>query len=52
MSEKSLGKEMMEKLSYAKKNIYEEASSEKIKKIFGCACNRTMYDALSSRLFW
>ena len=34
MSEKSLGKEMLEKLSYKKKNVYEEASAEKIKAIY------------------
>jgi len=34
MSEVSMGKEMLEKLSYTKKNVFEEASSEKIKKIF------------------
>ena len=35
MSEKSVGQEMLEKLSYKKKNIYEEATPEKIKAIFG-----------------
>ena len=34
MSEKSIGKEMLEKLSYKKKNVYEEATSEEIKAIF------------------
>ena len=34
MSEKSIGKQMMDKLSYTKKNVYEEASSEKIKEIY------------------
>ena len=34
MSEKSLGKEMLEKLSYKKKNVYEEAGAEKIKAIY------------------
>ena len=34
MSEKTIGQEMIDKLSYKKKNIYEEASSEKIKAIF------------------
>ena len=34
MSEKTIGQEMLDKLSYKKKNIYEEASSEKIKAIF------------------
>ena len=34
MSEKTVGQQMLDKLSYKKKNIYEEASSEKIKAIF------------------
>ncbi len=34
MSEKLEGQKMFEELSYSKKNVYEEASSEKIKKIF------------------
>ncbi len=34
MSEKSIGQKKMEELSYKKKNIYEEASPEKIEKIF------------------
>lgn len=34
MSELTIGKEMLENLSYSKKNIYEEAAPEKIKKIF------------------
>ena len=34
MSEISIGKEMLEKLSYSKKNVFEESSSEKIKQIF------------------
>ena len=36
-NEKNVGKEMLEKLSYKKKNIFEEASSEKIKEIFDYA---------------
>ena len=36
MSE-SIGKEMMQSLSYAKKNVFEEASAEKIKSIFDYA---------------
>ena len=32
--EKSIGKEMLDKLSYSKKNVYEEASSDKIKAIY------------------
>jgi aspartyl aminopeptidase len=34
MSEKTIGQEMLEKFSYKKKNVYEEASSEKIQQIF------------------
>ncbi len=34
MSEKSQGQEMFEKLSYKKKNIFEEATAEKIKAIY------------------
>lgn len=34
MSEKTLGQEMLEKLSYKKKNVFEESSSEKIKRIY------------------
>ncbi len=34
MAERSIGKEILEQLSYSKKNIYEEASSDKIKEIF------------------
>ena len=34
MSEKTYGQEMLEKLSYKKKNVFEEASSEKITQIF------------------
>jgi len=34
MSEKTLGKEMFEKLSYKKKNVFEEADASKIKKIY------------------
>ena len=37
MSEKSIGKEMLEKLSYKKKNVYEEASAERIKDIYDYA---------------
>ncbi len=37
MSEVSMGKEMLEKLSYKKKNVFEEASSEKIKEIYDYA---------------
>ena len=34
MSEKSLGQEMMEKLSYKKTNIYENATPDEVKAIF------------------
>ena len=34
MSEKSQGQKMLDALSYSKKNIFEEASSEKIKEIY------------------
>ena len=34
MSEKTVGQEMLEKLSYKKKNVFEEASAEKIKAIY------------------
>ena len=34
MSENSIGKEMLDKLSYKKKNVFEESSSEKIKAIY------------------
>ena len=37
MSEKTIGQEMLEKLSYKKKNIYEEATPEKIKAIYDYA---------------
>ena len=30
MSEKTIGKEMLEKLSYKKKNVYETANAEKM----------------------
>ncbi len=34
MSEKTMGKEMLDKLSYKKKHVFEEADAEKIKKIY------------------
>ena len=34
MSEKTTGQEMLEKLSYKKKNVFEESSADKIKAIF------------------
>ena len=37
MAEKTIGKEIYEKLSYSKKNIYECATSDKIKEIFNYA---------------
>ena len=37
MSEKSIGQEMLEKLSYKKKNVFEEATPEKVKAIYDYA---------------
>ena len=37
MSEKTIGQEMLDKLSYKKKNVYEEATPEKIKAIYDYA---------------
>ncbi len=37
MSEKTIGQEMLEKLSYKKKNIFEEATPDKIKAIYDYA---------------
>ena len=37
MSEKTIGQEMLDKLSYKRKNIYEEATPEKIKAIYDYA---------------
>ena len=37
MSEKTIGQEMLEKLSYKKRNVYDEASPEKIKAIYDYA---------------
>ena len=37
MSETTIGKEMLEKLSYKKKNVFEEATPEKIKAIYDYA---------------
>ena len=34
MNEKTIGKEMLEKLAYKKKNVFEEADAEKIKAIY------------------
>ena len=34
MSEKTIGKEMLEKLAYKKKNVFEESDAEKIKAIY------------------
>jgi len=43
MSEKSIGQKMMEELSYKKKNIYEEASPEKIQEIFDYSVGYSKY---------
>ena len=37
MAEKSIGNEMLDKLSYKKQNVYESASPETVKKIFDYA---------------
>lgn len=37
MAEKTKGQEMLEKLSYKKRNVYEEADAERIKEIFAYA---------------
>ena len=37
MSEKSIGQQMLEKLSYGKKNVFEEATNEQIKEIYDYA---------------
>jgi len=43
MSDKTLGQEMYEKLSYTKKNIFEEASAEKVTKIFDYSVGYMQY---------
>ncbi len=43
MGEKTKGQEMFEQLSYKKKNIYEEASPEKIKAIFDYSAGYMQY---------
>ena len=43
MSDKTLGQEMFEKLSYTKKNIFEEASAEKVTKIFDYSVGYMQY---------
>ncbi|MBQ3016919.1 MAG: aminopeptidase [Clostridia bacterium] len=51
MSEKSIGKEMLEKLSYKKRNVYEEATSDEIKAIYDYAVGYMKYldDAKTER---
>ena len=51
MSDKTSGQEMLEKLSYKKKNVYEEANAEKIKKIFDYSVGYMKYldDAKTER---
>ena len=45
MSEKTIGQEMLDKLSYKKRNIYEEATPEKIKTIYDyCEGYKTYLD--------
>ncbi len=43
MSEKTVGQEMLEKLSYKKRNVYEEATPEKIKAIYDYADGYAKY---------
>ena len=43
MSEKTIGQKMMEQLSYAKKNVYEEATAEKTEKIYEYANGYAKY---------
>ena len=51
MAEKTVGQEMLEKLSYKKKNVFEEASSEKIAQIFDYSVGYKKYldDAKTER---
>lgn len=51
MSEKTTGQEMLDKLSYKKKNIYEEAGAEKIKAIYDYSVGYMKYldDAKTER---
>ena len=51
MSEKTVGQEMLEKLSYKKKNVFEESSSEKIKAIYDYSVGYMKYldDAKTER---
>ena len=51
MSEKTGGKEMLEELSYKKRNVYEEASSEEIKAIYDYSVGYMKYldDAKTER---
>ena len=43
MSEKTIGQEMLEKLSYKKKNVFEEATPEKVKAIYDYAVGYAKY---------
>jgi len=43
MSEKSIGQEMLEKLSYKKKNVFEEATPDKVKAIYDYAEGYSKY---------
>ncbi len=51
MSEKTVGQEMLDKLSYKKKNIFEEASAEKVKAIYDYSAGYMKYldDAKTER---
>ena len=43
MSEKSIGQQMLEELTYKKKNVFEEASPEKIKAIYDYSVGYAKY---------
>ena len=43
MTEKSIGQKMLEELSYSRKNVFEEASAEKIEKIYDYAKGYSNY---------
>ena len=51
MAEKSQGQLMFENLSYSKKNIFEEASSEKIKEIYEKEETLTLFRATFMKVF-
>ena len=51
MAEKSKGQEMLEKLSYKKKNVFEESSAERVKSIYDYSVGYMKYldDAKTER---